>query len=78
MIARGEALLATVLARGMQRGEIRNIDLEIDTRLLIAPVIMMMMWKHSSCVCQIEPEKLNVYLEHYIQMAWNSLLIRQG
>jgi len=79
VIARGEALLATVLARGMQRGEIRNIDLEIDTRLLIAPVIMMMMmWKHSSCVCQIEPEKLNVYLEHYIQMAWNSLLIRQG
>lgn len=77
VIARGERLLVRVLERGMECGEIRKVDLEIDTRLLIAPVIMMMMWKHSSCVCQIEPEKLSVYLEHYIRMAWNSLVIRQ-
>jgi hypothetical protein len=50
VIARGERLLVRVLERGMECGEIRKVDLEIDTRLLIAPVIMMMMWKHSSCV----------------------------
>ena len=76
VIDRGENLVATMLKRGMARGEIRNVDLEIDTRILIAPMIMMMIWKHSQGVCNIDPDKLDTYLEHYIELALHSLLLK--
>ena len=78
VITRGELLVANMLRRGMERGEIRQVDLEIDARLLISPIIMMMMWKHSAGVCQVEPEKMGLYLEHYIEMALHGLLIHQS
>ena len=77
VVNRGEKLVASMLARGMQRGEIREVDLEIDARLLIAPMLMMMMWKHSSGVCMVEEEKLGTYLEHYIEMALHGLMIKK-
>lgn len=76
VITRGEKLVATMLERGMARGDIRQVDLEIDTRVLTAPMIMMMIWKHSQGVCQVAPEKLGTYLEHYIAMALQSLLVK--
>ena len=76
VVSRGEKLVASILARGMARGEIRTVNLEIDTRLLVAPMIMMMMWKHSSGVCQVPEAQLGTYLEHYIEMALHGLLIK--
>lgn len=77
VINRGENLVMTMLKRGLARGEIRNVDVEIDARLLIAPMIMMMIWKHSQGVCNIEPDKLDTYIEHYIDMALHSLLLKK-
>lgn len=77
VINRGENLVMTMLKRGLARGEIRNVDVEIDARLLIAPMIMMMIWKHSQGVCNIEPDKLDTYIEHYIEMALHSLLLKK-
>ncbi|MBC3907069.1 MULTISPECIES: TetR/AcrR family transcriptional regulator [Undibacterium] len=77
VINRGENLVMTMLKRGMARGEIRSVDVEIDSRILIAPMIMMMIWKHSQGVCNIEPEKLDTYLEHYIELALHSLLLKK-
>ncbi|MDE2427192.1 MAG: TetR/AcrR family transcriptional regulator [Burkholderiales bacterium] len=76
VITRGEKMVATMLKRGMERGEIRPVDLEVDSRILVAPMIMMMLWKHSHGVCQIEPEKLGTYLEHYIELTLHSLLLK--
>ncbi|PXX43763.1 TetR/AcrR family transcriptional regulator [Undibacterium pigrum] len=78
VINRGENLVMTMLKRGLARGEIRNVDVEIDARLLIAPMIMMMIWKHSQGVCNIEPDKLDTYIEHYIDMALHSLLLKNS
>ena len=78
VVNRGERLVASMLRRGMERGEIRDVDLEIDARLLIAPMIMMMMWKHSSDVCHVAPEKLDIYLQHYIEMALHGLLLKKA
>jgi len=77
VVNRGEKLFASMLQRGMDRGELRQLDLEIDARLLIAPMIMMMIWKHSADVCQVAPEKLDTYLEHYLEMALHGLLIKK-
>ncbi|MFZ6638613.1 TetR/AcrR family transcriptional regulator [Undibacterium sp. TC4M20W] len=77
VINRGENLVMTMLKRGMARGEIRSVDVEIDARILIAPMIMMMIWKHSQGVCNIEPDKLDTYLEHYIELSLHSLLLKK-
>ncbi len=77
VINRGENLVMTMLKRGMARGEIRSVDVEIDARILIAPMIMMMIWKHSHGVCNIEPDKLDTYLEHYIELSLHSLLLKK-
>lgn len=68
IIVRGEQLVASILARGMQLGEIRSVDLEIHARLLTAPIIMMMIWKHSRYT-QIHADSWHDYLEHYIDIA---------
>ncbi|MFA9274089.1 MAG: TetR/AcrR family transcriptional regulator [Candidatus Aquirickettsiella gammari] len=75
VVDRGEKLVATMLRRGIARGEIRDMDLELAPRILIAPMIMMMLWKHSNGVCFVEPEKLGAYLDFYIDMALRSVLI---
>ena len=75
VVDRGEKLVATMLKRGIARGEIREMDLELAPRILVSPMIMMMMWKHSNGVCQVDPEKLGSYLDFYIDMALRSILI---
>jgi AcrR family transcriptional regulator len=47
VVARGSTLIAEVLKRGVARGEFRPVDPVVTTRVLIAPVLMLMMWTHS-------------------------------
>jgi AcrR family transcriptional regulator len=77
VVDRGEKLVATMLKRGIARGEVREMDLELAPRILVSPIIMMMMWKHSNGVCQVEPEKLGSYLDFYIDMALRGILIQK-
>jgi AcrR family transcriptional regulator len=76
VIDRGEKLVIKMLERGIERGEIRPVDIEIASRILIAPILMMMLWKHSEGVCQIAPDQLGAYLEQFIDMALHGLLIK--
>nr|WP_315485393.1 TetR/AcrR family transcriptional regulator [uncultured Undibacterium sp.] len=77
VVDRGENLVANVLRRGIARGEVRQLDLEIAPRMITAPMIMMMMWKHSSGVCKVDESKLPAYLEYYIDMALRSILLEK-
>lgn len=47
VIERGSALLTRILERGVTRGEFRPLDPVMMTNVLIAPVLTLMMWKHS-------------------------------
>ncbi|MRW92340.1 TetR family transcriptional regulator [Duganella sp. FT80W] len=47
VVARGSLLVTQVLKRGIERGEFRQVDPVVMTRVLIAPVLMLMMWTHS-------------------------------
>ncbi|MFZ6845913.1 TetR/AcrR family transcriptional regulator [Undibacterium sp. RuTC16W] len=76
VIAPGDAMIVGMLRRGIASGEMRAIDPEIGAKILIAPMIMMMMWKHSYSVCQIPTNDLDSYLEHYLDMALHGLLVR--
>lgn len=76
VIDRGDKLITKTLERGMVRGDIRKVDLDIAPRILIAPMIMMMVWKHSQGVCQIDPAQMGAYLEQYIEMSLHGLLVK--
>ena len=76
VINRGEKLVTKMLERGIARGEMRPVDIQIASRILIAPILMMMLWKHSEGVCQIAPDQLGAYLEQFIDMALHGLLIK--
>jgi len=72
-----EALFQRMLQRGIERQEVRPVDLEMDVRLLIAPMIMMMIWQQPCSVCKVDKKDIRKYLEHYINNAMQGLLLRQ-
>jgi TetR/AcrR family transcriptional regulator len=62
VMAPGHALIRRILQRGLDRGEFRPLDLDHAVYSLIAPMIFLLMWKHSMAPCcppaqQIEPLK---------------------
>jgi len=62
-------LLGSIIARGIARGEFREVDVETAAHLWIAPLVMKAMWSHSFELCRIagsaiDPERmLDAHLE---------------
>ena len=47
VVLKGMALIRGVLARGIERGEFRPIDLDGALPLFSAPMLLLLLWKHS-------------------------------
>src|SRR5262249_47112329 len=47
VIRRGRKLLTAIVARGVERGEFRPIDMDHVFYCVIGPVLLTMLWKHS-------------------------------
>jgi TetR/AcrR family transcriptional regulator len=72
VIAPGQTLIRRILQRGIDRGEFRAMDLDYSVLTIVAPMIFLMLAKHSSgvCVCSavdIDPKK-------YIAAQLNAIL----
>ncbi|NCP54215.1 MAG: TetR/AcrR family transcriptional regulator, partial [Rhodoferax sp.] len=75
VIEPGNALLARILQRGMARGEFHPIDLKYGVFLILAPLLFLVLWKHSFGPCcdqhtQIDPV---TYLETQLEMLLHGL-----
>lgn len=62
VILPGNALLKKILARGIDSGEFRPLDLDHAVHTIVAPMIFLMMWKNSMGRCGahahlIDPER---------------------
>lgn len=66
VIARGNALLANILARGVARGEFRPVDPAVMMPVLTAPVLMLMLWAQSPQLCAGAPLDPHVFLAAFI------------
>lgn len=66
VIVRGQALIARALQYGVDRGEFRAMPVEATVRVVIAPVLMGMLWKHTP-VCETPDFDVDIYLEEVIQ-----------
>jgi AcrR family transcriptional regulator len=74
VILRSKAIIVRVLERGIAHGEFRTIDVANANKVIVAPIIMLMMWKHSFGVCQIEPISPEDYLDCFIDLLLRGLL----
>jgi len=72
VIQPGNALIRRILARGVDSGEFRNLDLEQAVHIIVAPMIFLMMWKHSMGACAASAHIVNP--EQFIHMQVDLLL----
>ena len=72
VILRGRALLRTVLQRGIADGEFRALDVETAIDVIIAPLLMLVIWRFSLCFCgqETDPES---YLETHFDLLVHGL-----
>ncbi len=67
VIARSTVMIRGMVERGIARAEFRPVDPALITQVLIAPVLTLMLWKHSIGPCdqsQLDPIAfLNVFLD---------------
>jgi AcrR family transcriptional regulator len=77
VIERANGMLYRAISRGIESGEFRKVDVQQATQVLVAPMLMLMMWKHSFNVCHIEPVDIPSYLACYIDLMLNGLSTSQ-
>jgi AcrR family transcriptional regulator len=64
------ALLAKAVARGIERGEFRAVEVETFVRVLTAPLVMLSLWKRSFGPCSAQP----LDAERFIQTLLDTFL----
>ena len=72
VIRRARALIGSALERGMSSGEFRRMDVETTIEVLVAPILMLLIWRYSMSCCQCNPVDPRSYLSVHLD------LLRQG
>lgn len=68
VVQRGRALLRAALERGMASGEFRGQDLDTCVDVIIAPVLMLIVWRHSLAHCmRVQPDP-KAYLAMHLEL----------
>jgi AcrR family transcriptional regulator len=62
VVRRGRRIFAQVLARGVEQGVFRAVDIDLAVRMILAPVLMAAIWKHSFLACEKEAFPVEQYL----------------
>lgn len=72
VIQPGQQLIRRILQRGMERGEFRTLNLDYAIYVVQAPMIFLMLWKHSLVACM--PNTQGFCTETYIESQVDNLL----
>jgi AcrR family transcriptional regulator len=76
VISRGYRLMQTVLERGMKSGEFRQMDANYAMRLILAPLVFLLLWRHSFDFCDSKHIDAEKYLDQHLDMVINGLVPR--
>jgi AcrR family transcriptional regulator len=74
VIARGTNMISSMLVRAIERGEFRPIDVTVMTQVLIAPMLMLMTWKHTIGPCDQTNLDPLAFLDAFLDMAVRGLV----
>lgn len=73
VITRGRELMRRVLQRGIAGGEFRAVEVETAIDVIFAPVLMMLIWRHSLGACGCGSHDPKSYLQTHLDLALNGL-----
>lgn len=76
VVGRGRRLIQGILQRGMERGEFRPLDLEYAWRVVIAPVVMGILWKHSFATFEHSGFEFERHLRSHLDLLLDGLAAR--
>ena len=78
VIARGQKLVRAVVRRGLDNGEFRKIDPDHVARLVFAPLVLMVIYRHSFDFCSVQSLDPDVYVEQHLDLLLRGLLATPG
>lgn len=73
VILRSRALLERILAEGVGRGEFRSLDSAYVWRLVMAPLVLGIIWKHSFQAFDPEPLDFERYVQTHLDVLFNGI-----
>jgi AcrR family transcriptional regulator len=73
VIQRGRAMVIGVLKQGESAGEFRSVDADYAWRVVIAPLLLAIIWKHSFQAFEPEPMDFERHLETHLDLLFNGL-----
>ncbi|MEI8163950.1 MAG: TetR/AcrR family transcriptional regulator [Betaproteobacteria bacterium] len=74
VIVRGRDLLRRTLQRGIASGEFRRVDVETAIDVILAPVLMMLIWRSSLGVCCGTAHDPETYLQSHFDLTLGGIL----
>jgi AcrR family transcriptional regulator len=74
VISRAKRMVTSMVQRGVDSGEFRPLENAEMVNVVIAPMLMLMMWKHSFTACQPVPIDAETYLQCYSDLLLNGML----
>jgi len=78
VIRPGHDLIRRILQRGIDRGEFRSMHLDYAVHSLIAPMIFLLMWKHSmsACIPSSSPIDPVSFIDTQVDLLLRGMLVR--
>ncbi len=76
VITRSSMMISSMLERGVACGEFRPLDASLMTQVLVAPVLTLMLWKHSVGPCDQSALDPIAFINAFVEMALHGLVPR--
>jgi AcrR family transcriptional regulator len=73
VINRGTAMMSGIIARGMERGELRPLPVADVTRLVIAPLVFSIIWRMTFASFDPEPFDYQRFFATHLEILFNGL-----
>lgn len=74
VIGRGLALVGGIVRRGIERGEFRAVDVDDAAKLLVAPLLLLALWRHSFAKVAPTPLDPAAFCRSHLDLALHGLL----
>jgi len=78
VIQRARHLIQGILERGMERGEFRNVDADYAWRVVIAPLMLGILWKHTFLACEPGGFDFERHLRSHLDLLLDGLAAREA
>ena len=75
VIAKARALVLGALAEGAAAGEFRPVDAEYAWRIVVAPMLLSIIWKHSFQAFETQPFDFRRHLDSQLDLLFNGLAV---